>query len=93
MNYKLYELHIEYAILSKYQQNTHFIQIALCFRRSFYCFGMLQVRENEIPLRNSSGGPEYLRTFEGTLLTDRCKWTFRKRFILSTLQRKCPMLR
>jgi len=23
---------------------------------------MLQVRENEISLRNSSGGPEYLRT-------------------------------
>jgi len=30
---------------------------------------MLQVRENEISLRNSSGGPEYLRTLEGTLLT------------------------
>jgi len=28
----------------------------------FHCFGMLQVRENEISLRNSSGGPEYLRT-------------------------------
>ena len=26
----------------------------------FDCFGMLQVRENEISLRNSSGGPEYL---------------------------------
>jgi len=30
---------------------------------------MLQVRENEISLRNSSGGPEYLRLLEGTLLT------------------------
>ena len=30
---------------------------------------MLQVRENEISLRNSSGGPEYLRPLEGTLLT------------------------
>jgi len=29
---------------------------------------MLQVRENEISLRNSSG-PEYLRPSEGTLLT------------------------
>jgi len=28
----------------------------------FHCFAMLQVRENEISLRNSSGGPEYLRT-------------------------------
>jgi len=43
---------------------------------------MLQVRENEISLRNSSGGPEYLRTLEGTLLTMKCKWTFTKRFIL-----------
>jgi len=54
---------------------------------------MLQVRKNEISLRNSSGGPEYLRTLEGTLLTMQCKWTFTKRFILSTLQRKCPTLR
>jgi len=53
---------------------------------------MLQVRENEISLRNSSGGPEYLRTIEGTLLTMQCKWTFTKHY-LSTLQRKCTMLR
>jgi len=62
MNYKLCELRIKYTILSKCEQNTHFIQIASCFRWSFPCFGMLQVRENEISLRNSSGGPEYLRT-------------------------------
>jgi len=35
----------------------------------FHYFEMLQVRENEISLRNSSGGPEYLRPLEGTLLT------------------------
>jgi len=54
-----------------------------------YGFGMLQVRENEISLRNSSGGPEYLRPLEGTLLTMQWKWTT-NRFILSTLQRQCP---
>jgi len=54
---------------------------------------MLQVRENEISLRNSSGGPGYLRALEGTLLTMQCNWTFTKHFILSTLQRKCPVLR
>jgi len=53
---------------------------------------MLQVRENEISLLNSSGGPEYLRTLYGTLMMQ-CKWTFTKRFILFTLQRKFPMLR
>jgi len=31
---------------------------------------MLQVRENEILLRNSSGGPEYLRTFRGNIADD-----------------------
>jgi len=66
MNYKLCELYNKYAILSKYEQNTHFIQIASCLRAFF---GMLQVRENEILLRNSSGGPDYLRTIEGRLLT------------------------
>ena len=69
MNYRLCELHIKYTILSKYEQNTHFIQIAPYFRWSFHCFGMLQARENEISLRHSAGGPEYLRTLEGTLLT------------------------
>jgi len=59
----------------------------------FHCFEMLQVRENEISLRDSSGGPEYLRTLEGTVLTMQYKWTFTKGFILSTPQRKCPMLR
>jgi len=54
---------------------------------------MSQVRENEISLRNSSGGHEYLRPLEGTLLTMQCKWTFRNRFIFSTLQRKRPMSR
>jgi len=43
---------------------------------------MLRVREKEISLHNSSGGPEYLRTLEGTLLTMQCKWTFTKRLIL-----------
>jgi len=50
------------------------------------------MRENEISLRNSFGGSEYLRILQGTLLTMQCKWTFTKRFILSTLQRKCPAL-
>jgi len=50
----------------------------------FRGFGMLQVHENEISLLAHS---------QRTLLTMQCKWTFAKRFILSTLQRKCPMLR
>jgi len=57
---------------------------------------MLQVRENEISLRNSSGGPEYLRTLGGTLLTMQCTWTFTKRFILfytTKKIRKYPVLR
>ena len=87
------ELYNKYKILSKYEQNTHFIQIAPCFRGSFHYFEMLQVRENEISLRNSSGGPEYLRTLQGTLLTMKWKCSFTEGFVLSTLQRKCPMLR
>jgi len=40
---------------------------------------MFQLRENEISLRNSSGGAEYLHILEGTLLTMQYKWMFRKR--------------
>jgi len=76
MNYKLCALYNKYTTLLNYEQNTHFIQIAPCFRGSFHCFGMLQVRENEILLRNSSGGPEYLR--KGTLLTMQCKMDVHK---------------
>ena len=54
---------------------------------------MLQVRENEISLRNSSSGSVYLRTLEGALLKMQYKWRFTKRFVLSTLQRKFPVLR
>jgi len=51
---------------------------------------MLQVRENEISLRNSSGYPDYLRTLEGTLLTMQCKWTFTKRFYPFYTTKKMP---
>jgi len=55
-NFVNYTINIHYQItnkLSNYEQNTHFIQIAPCFQGSFHWFGMLQVRENEISLRNS----------------------------------------
>jgi len=51
---------------------------------------MLQVRENEISLRNSSGGPEYLRPLEGTLLTMQCKWTFTKRLFFLHYKENAP---
>ena len=86
MNYKVCELHIYNLI--KIRKKTHLTQIAPCFRWSFHCFGMLQVRENENSLRNSSGCPEYLRPLEGTLLAMQCEWTFTKCLILSTLKRK-----
>jgi len=53
---------------------------------------MFEIRENEISLRNSLGDSECLRTSQGTFLTMQRKWTFTKRFILFTLQRKCPTL-
>jgi len=57
MNYKLCELYNKYTILSKYEQNNiSFKYLLVCVL--FHCFGMLQVRENDISLRNSSGGPE-----------------------------------
>jgi len=91
MNYKLCELYNKYTILSKYEQNDISFKWLLVWVL-FHCFAMLQVRENEISLRNSSGGSEYLRPSEETLLTMQCKWTFTKLFILSTLQRKRSML-
>ena len=93
MNYKLCELRIKYTILSKYEQNTHFIQITPCFRWSsitlecckcarmrFHCAIVLVVLSICAPYREHCW---------------RCStnWGSEKRFILSTLQRKFPMLR
>ena len=66
-----------YKIRTKYT----FYSNSSLFSVHFPLFGMLQVRENEISLRNNSGGPEYLLSLEGTLLTMQCKWTFTKHFI------------
>ena len=68
MNHTFCELYNKYTILSKYEQNAHFIQqLLVCVL--FHCFGMLQVSENEISVRNSSGIPGYLSPLDGTLLT------------------------
>ena len=82
MNYKLSEIRNN---IQSYQ-NTGKIHNSF----SLHCLRMLQVRENEISLRNSSGVPEYLRLLEGTLLTMQCKWTFTKRLIVSTLHENTP---
>jgi len=68
MTYQLCELYNECTILSKYEQNTRFIQIASCLRAFTLLWNVASVR-NEISLRNCSGGPEYLRASKGTLLT------------------------
>jgi len=95
MNYKLCESYSKYAILSKYKQNTQFIQIASCLRAFILLWNVASAQEwNFI-------GQQFwwswvfalIRRNIGTLLTMQCKWTFTQRFILSTLQRKCPMLR
>ena len=94
MNYTLCD--IAYMLNIQSYRNTNkihisFKQLLVCVL--FQCLGMLQVRENEISLRNSFGGSEYLRPLEGTMLTMQCKWRFTKRFILATLRIKCSMLR
>ena len=92
MDYKLCELYNKYTIytiLSKYEQNNiSFKLLLVCVL--FHCFGMLQVHENETSPSNISGGTAQLRTSEGTLLTMQCKWTFTKRFILSTYKGNAP---
>jgi len=93
MNYKFCELYNKYIILSKYEQNTHFIQIASCLRAFPLLWNSASAREWDFTAQQFWWSWVYLRRLEGTLLTMQCKWTFTKRFILSTLQRKCPMLR
>jgi len=67
-----------------------FKQLLVCLL--FHCFRMLQVRENEISLRNSSGGLEYLLTLEGTLLTMQCKDVHRTLYPFYTTK-EMPMSR
>ena len=45
MNYKFCELYNKYTILSKYEQNTHFIQIASCSRAFPLLWNVASARE------------------------------------------------
>ena len=45
MNYKLCELYNKYTILSKYEQNTHFIQMASCLRAFPLLWNVASARE------------------------------------------------
>jgi len=49
----------KYKVLSNYEVYIYFKQLLVFVR--FQCFGMLQVRENEISLRKCSGGTAHLR--------------------------------
>ena len=93
MNYKLCELYNKYTILSNYEQNTRFIQIAPCFRGSFHFLECCKCARMRFHCATVLVVLLLLRTLEGALLTMQCKWTFTKLFILSTLQRKYPVLR
>jgi len=56
-----YIINIAYNLI-KIRTKYTFYSNSLLIVCVLHCFGMLQVRENDISLRNSSGGPEYLRT-------------------------------
>jgi len=45
MNYKLCELYNKYTILSKYKQNTHFIQTASCLRAFILLWNVARAQE------------------------------------------------
>jgi len=45
MNYKLCKLYNKYTILSKYEQNTHFILIASCLRAVLLLWNVASARE------------------------------------------------
>jgi len=45
MNHKLSELYNKYTILSKYEQNAHFIQIASCLRAFPLLWSVASMRE------------------------------------------------
>jgi len=50
-------------------------------------FGTLQVRENEIPLRNWSGGSAQLRASEGTLVFTKQSQAENKPIVWRSLQK------
>ena len=58
-----------------------------------HCFEISQVRENEISVRNSSGGLTYFRTLEETLLTDAMQIDIHETFYPFYTTKKMPMLR
>jgi len=82
MNYKLCELYNKYAILSKYEQNTHFIEIASCFRWREWDSTAQQFWWSWV-----------FAHLRGYIADDAMQMDVHKRFILSILQGKFAMLR
>ena len=84
------ELYNKYTILSKYEKNTHFIQIASCLRAFPLLWNVASAREWDLTAQQFWWSWVFAHS-EETLLKMQCKWTLINRFILSTLQRKCPI--
>jgi len=62
-------LHCANISLVRMQLRSHWHTTSKAFQALKGLFGMLQVRKNEISLRNWSGGTAKLRNWEGTLTT------------------------
>ena len=93
MNYKFCELYYKYIILSKYEQNTHFIQISSCLPAVPLLWNVASAREWDFTAQQFWWSWAFA-PLRGNIADEwRCKWTFTKRLILSALQRKCPVLR
>jgi len=106
--YNVYTILSNYEQNTQFIQTAHCFRCSLHFFRMlqvrenmrFHCSTVLVVTNICAPWRehcwrwnaNGHSHNEYLCTLEGTLLTMKCKWTFTQSYILSTLQRKCPML-
>ena len=73
------KLHVSFKWLLVFEAVSIALKCCKCARMRFHCATVL-----------ASWIFAHLRV-DGTLLTMQCEWTFTKRFILSALQRKCPV--
>jgi len=92
VNYKLYYLYNKYTISSKYEQNTHFIQITSCLRAFPLLWNVASAREWDFTAQQFWWSWVFV-SLKGNIADDAMQMDVHKTLYPFYTTKKCPMLR
>jgi len=92
MNYKLCELYNKYTILSTYEQNTHFIQMASCLPAVPLLWNVASARERDFTAQQFSWSCVFAH-LRGNIPDDAMQMDVHKTLYPFYTTKKIPVLR